>query len=102
MYPEETARIPSSAMTSHHHYMKKHGDIWKNMVTRTRTPKSGYLKVPKKPSGKGGTEFHFHVVDSCQICHLSNYTINPSPGRSHNSSNQEQGSDSGPTPIGVA
>ena len=48
-------------------------------------------------SGIGGTESHFHAVDSCQICHLSNYTINQSPGCYHDSSNQERGSDSDPT-----
>ena len=51
-----------------------------------------FCEVAKKTSGNGGTaESHFYAVDSCQIRHLSNYTIN------HDSSNQERGSDSGPT-----
>ena len=29
--------------------------------------------------GIGGTKYHFHAVDSCQICHLSNYAFNQSP-----------------------
>ena len=53
-----------------------------------------FREVAKKTSG---TESHFHAVDSCQICHLSNYTINQSPGCYHDSSNQERGSDSDPT-----
>ena len=32
----------------------------------------------EKTSGISGMESHFHAVDSCQICHLSNYTINQS------------------------
>ena len=39
-----------------------------------------FVKRTKKTSGNSGTESHFHAVDSCQICHLSNYTINQSPG----------------------
>ena len=50
----------------------------------------------KKTSGNTGTESHFHAVDSCQICHMSNYTINQSQGCYRDSSNQEQGSDSDP------
>ena len=50
-------------------------------------------EVVKKTSGNGGSESHFHAVDSCQIYYLSNYSINQSPGCYHNSSNQERGSD---------
>ena len=39
-----------------------------------------------RSSGNSGTKSHFHAVDSCQICHLSNYTINQSPGCYHDSS----------------
>ena len=53
-------------------------------------------EAAKKTSGNCGTESHFHAVDSCQICHLSNY-INQSPRYYHDSSNQERGSDSDPT-----
>ena len=49
-------------------------------------------EAANKTSGNGGTESHFHAVDSCQICHLSNYTINQSPGCYQDSSNQERGS----------
>ena len=53
-----------------------------------------FQEAAKKTSGNGGTESHFHAVDSCQICHLSNFTINQSQGCYHNPSNQERGSDS--------
>ena len=56
-----------------------------------------FHEAAKKSSGNSSTESHFHAVDSCQICHLSNYTINQSPGCYHDSSNQERGSDSGAT-----
>ena len=52
-----------------------------------------FCKAVKKTSGNGGTESRFHAVDSCQICHLSNYTIKQSPGCYRDFSNQEQGSD---------
>ena len=48
-----------------------------------------FCETVKKSSGNSGTESHFHAVDSCQICHLSNYTINQSLGCYPNSSNQE-------------
>ena len=56
-----------------------------------------FCKTVKKTSDNGGTESLFHAVDSCQMCHLSNDTINQSPGCYRDSSNQEQGSDSDPT-----
>ena len=56
-----------------------------------------FREAAKKTSGNGGTESHFHAANSCQICHLSNYTINQSQRCYHDSSNQEQGSDSDPT-----
>ena len=56
-----------------------------------------FHEAATKTSSISGTESHFHAVDSCQICHLSNYTINQSPRCYHDSSNQEQGSDSDPT-----
>ena len=39
-----------------------------------------FREAAKKTSVNGGTESHFHAVDSCQICHLSNYAINLSAG----------------------
>ena len=42
-----------------------------------------FREAAKKTSDNGGTESHFHAVDSCQICRGSNDTINQSLGCSH-------------------
>ena len=49
-----------------------------------------FRKATKKTSGNSDTESHFHAVDSCQICHWSNDTINQSLECYHDSSNHER------------
>ena len=60
-----------------------------SFLSPRRQKRGEWKKQWEKTSGNGGTESHFHAIDSCQICHLSSYTINQSLRCYHDSSNQK-------------